>query len=267
MYQIFYIENDEEITSIIDRLRKSTATENFFVVSPRALILQSVVSLKLLKKESFSQKKQIAIIVNDNESKAKIEKAGILALASLKGLDEGDEVKENFTAEIKIKNNNQHNLKNNMAKENKKGRLQKIGTEEFFSEKEKVSEKSFPRKNEIGNMRISEINSIPKRSDSISKKSKTFPRNSIDVQKEKPSFSYIPEKNFEEAAADFGDKKEYSQNAGDISGLRNMDPYKEKLLEGFFRPETKLGSFVPASNRLQGEEIEKISVVSHRMRK
>ena len=86
MYQIFYIDIDEEITSIIDRLRKSKTTENFFVVSPRALLLQSVVSLKLLRKEAEREKKQIAVVVNDQEAKVKIEKSGILALSSLKGL-------------------------------------------------------------------------------------------------------------------------------------------------------------------------------------
>lgn len=267
MYQVFYIENDEEITSIIDRLRKSDATEIFFAVSPRALILQSVVSLKLLKKEASGQKKQIAIVVNDNESKMKIEKAGILALDSLKGMDEGDEIKENFSAEIKIKNNNQRNYKNNMEKESKKGRLQKIGTEEFFNEKENIKGKSLPQKKEIGKMRINEINTVSKSNDSISEKGTVFSKNSLDVQRENPSFSYIPEKNFEEVTPNFGDRKNYIRNPGGVDGSRNMDPYKEKLLEGFFRPETRLDDFNQMSSKISGEKTEKISVVSHKMKK
>ena len=94
MHQIFYIDIDEEITSVIDRLRKSKTTENFFVVSPRSLILQSVVSLKLLKREAAKEKKQIAIVVNDEGARTKIEKAGILVLSSIKGLEDGEEVKE-----------------------------------------------------------------------------------------------------------------------------------------------------------------------------
>ena len=103
MYQIFYIDIDEEITSVIDRLKKSKTTENFFVVSPRSLILQSIVSLKLLKREAAREKKQIAMVVNDKSAGAKIEKAGILVVPSLKEFEGGEEIRENFSLTMDTK--------------------------------------------------------------------------------------------------------------------------------------------------------------------
>ena len=52
MHQTFYIDIDEEISSVIDRLDKSVTTENYFVVPGRAIFLQSIVNLKLLKREA-----------------------------------------------------------------------------------------------------------------------------------------------------------------------------------------------------------------------
>src|SRR3990170_928368 len=77
MHKTLYIDADEEITSIVDRVRKAEAREIILVVPKGALLLQGVVSLKLLKKETDRRKKHLLVITQDKVGKKLIEKAGI----------------------------------------------------------------------------------------------------------------------------------------------------------------------------------------------
>ena len=81
MHKTLYIDIDEEITSIIDRVRKAAAMEIIIVAPKNAMLLQGIVNLKLLKKEADRRKKQLMIITQDKIGKKLIEKAGILAQA------------------------------------------------------------------------------------------------------------------------------------------------------------------------------------------
>lgn len=76
-HKTLYIDVDEEITSIIDRVRKSSASEVIIVAPKQALLLQSLVNLKLLKKEADRREKKIIIVTQDKTGKKLIEKAGI----------------------------------------------------------------------------------------------------------------------------------------------------------------------------------------------
>lgn len=78
MPQIFYIETDEEIISVIGRLRKSPAEENIFVFPKRALVLQSIINLRLFQREAQKLGKKITIVSQDEVGKMLAEKAGIL---------------------------------------------------------------------------------------------------------------------------------------------------------------------------------------------
>ena len=78
MHKTLHIDIDEEITSIIDRVRKAEVREIIVVAPKNAMLLQSIVNLKLLKKEADRRKKQIMIITQDKIGKKLIEKAGIL---------------------------------------------------------------------------------------------------------------------------------------------------------------------------------------------
>lgn len=78
MHKTLHIDIDEEITSIIDRVRKAEVREIIVVAPKNALLLQGIVNLKLLKKEADRRKKQIMIITQDKVGKKLIEKAGIL---------------------------------------------------------------------------------------------------------------------------------------------------------------------------------------------
>ncbi|MCX6809548.1 MAG: baseplate J/gp47 family protein [Candidatus Berkelbacteria bacterium] len=65
MDEILYLEADEEITSVVDKL-KGLETKSVGLVAPKgSTIVQSLVSLKLLKKEAKALGKEIAIITSD----------------------------------------------------------------------------------------------------------------------------------------------------------------------------------------------------------
>jgi hypothetical protein len=72
-----YIDIDDEITSIIDKLRVSDAKVLALVLPKRAAVLQSVVNMKLLKRAADESKKHVVLITSE---------AGLLPLAGMVGL-------------------------------------------------------------------------------------------------------------------------------------------------------------------------------------
>ena len=77
MPQTFYIEADEEIISVIGRLRKSSEEENIFVFPKRALVLQSIVNLRLFQREAQKLGKTIVVVSQDEMGRVLAEKAGV----------------------------------------------------------------------------------------------------------------------------------------------------------------------------------------------
>ena len=133
MHQTFYIDIDEEITSIVDRLRKAKAKEVVIVVPKRALLIQSVVNLKLLKKESESLKKQLIIVTQDKLGKLLVEKTGIAVQQKLDEVESEEIVNvgsgENQRADVGIisKGDGYGNV-------DSKNRLENMGSSEYFDE-------------------------------------------------------------------------------------------------------------------------------------
>lgn len=72
-----YIDIDEEITTIIDRLRHTSGQTIYVVVPQRALLLQSIVNLKLLEREAKKQRKRIILMTKDEEGIVFASRAGI----------------------------------------------------------------------------------------------------------------------------------------------------------------------------------------------
>lgn len=60
-----YLEPDEEITSVVDRLKEIDDEEVAIVVPKRAGILQSIVNLKLLRYQAEQMKKRISLVTTD----------------------------------------------------------------------------------------------------------------------------------------------------------------------------------------------------------
>lgn len=82
MAQTFYIDGDEEIISVVSRVRQSPDLENFLVFPRRALVLQSVVNLKLLDREASKLGKRVIVVTVDEEGRKMAEKAGLLTKIS-----------------------------------------------------------------------------------------------------------------------------------------------------------------------------------------
>ena len=65
MHQTFYIDIDEEITSIAERLRSAEAPEVIMVVPKQAVLIQSIVNLKLLNKEATRLGIKLIMVTQD----------------------------------------------------------------------------------------------------------------------------------------------------------------------------------------------------------
>ena len=98
MHQTFYIDIDEEITMLVERLRNAKAEEVVFVVPKRALLLQGVVNLKILKKEADKLEKEVLLVTQDPVGKILAEKLGLLSFGRLEEVSgeemEGDDEEE-----------------------------------------------------------------------------------------------------------------------------------------------------------------------------
>ncbi len=131
MNQVFYIDIEEEITSVIDRLKKSTANRNYFVVPQRSLVLQSLVNLKLLKREAEKGKKQIIIVTQSPLGSNLAKKAEIEVCSSTDGLEVG-QINNEVKLSIEGEKSGIYENKNVAKNINKKSRLENIGSEKFF---------------------------------------------------------------------------------------------------------------------------------------
>lgn len=65
MSQTLYIETNEEITSIIDRIKNIPGSEVVLVIPKKAAILQSILNLKILKKQLDQLKKTAVVVTSD----------------------------------------------------------------------------------------------------------------------------------------------------------------------------------------------------------
>lgn len=146
MHQTIYVDIDEEITSIIERLRKVSGDEAVVVVPKRALLIQSIVNLRILKKEAENLDLAIMIVTQDKLGKLLIEKAGILVQPKLEDAEEGMEVpagygrKTSSGEEIYSEKEADHE---NSARD----RLVNLGSENYYDEK------TIRSKNAAGNIR------------------------------------------------------------------------------------------------------------------
>ena len=129
MHKTLYIDIDEEITSIIDRVRKSAANEIIVIAPKRALLLQSLVNLKLLKKEVERRKKKLMIVTQDKIGKKLIEKAGILVQGKMDSDLEDYSRETEYQARKKEVAIDDEELTKELAEEELK-----IGSDQYFDE-------------------------------------------------------------------------------------------------------------------------------------
>ncbi|HSX14706.1 MAG TPA: hypothetical protein VLE72_02240 [Candidatus Saccharimonadales bacterium] len=68
MSDVLYLENDEDITSAVEKLKASQAGDVSIVVPKRSTLLQSMINLKLLKKAADESKKELVLVTTDRLS-------------------------------------------------------------------------------------------------------------------------------------------------------------------------------------------------------
>lgn len=84
MDEIIYLESDEEITSVIDKLKQSKSLKVALVVPREATILQSVVNLKLLAKEATNLGKEISLVTSDKIGRNLASQIGLVVYDSIR---------------------------------------------------------------------------------------------------------------------------------------------------------------------------------------
>lgn len=135
--QIHYIDTDEEITSIVDRLRKSKSAENYFVVPQRSMVFQSLVNLRLLDLEAKKNRKKAALVTQNNLIGSLAKKAGIETRLSADGLDARKEERRlaaTTVTEEESKSKERVDISRLITREvDKEKRLASLGTEDYFT--------------------------------------------------------------------------------------------------------------------------------------
>ncbi len=97
--KLLYVEADEEITDLVDRLRDLSSEEAVtFVVPERARSLQSPMSFRLLKRYADTYGKHVNVISGEPRLQALSLEAGFSAFPSLAAYDAGAEVHRPSTA-------------------------------------------------------------------------------------------------------------------------------------------------------------------------
>ncbi|MBU2025447.1 hypothetical protein KJ912_01785 [Patescibacteria group bacterium] len=72
-----YIEENEEITSIVERIKKTPANEIALVVPRRSFLSQGIVNLKILKSQSQKMGKKLMLVTRDTLCRTLAEKIGL----------------------------------------------------------------------------------------------------------------------------------------------------------------------------------------------
>ncbi len=115
-HQTIYLEADEQVAFIIDRLRESEAREITLVIPKKAVFFQSIVNLKLLKEQAEKLRKNIAVVTTDEIGKSMAVKAG---LAVHRRLEPPEELLEERQIE-KVDNTDEKNKEENFNEDKRK---------------------------------------------------------------------------------------------------------------------------------------------------
>ncbi len=92
-----YLEPDEEITSVVDRLRELDDDDVAIIAPKRAALLQSIVNLKLLRYQAEQQGKRISIVTSDKTGRNLASAVGLTVHQKLP--EGGQAVKESAVKE------------------------------------------------------------------------------------------------------------------------------------------------------------------------
>lgn len=85
---VVYVDIDDELTAVFDKIKKTNITDIYLVVPKRALLFQSSVNLNILKKKAQEIKKTIALVTHDHNG---IHLAQQAKIAVYKEIDEDEQ--------------------------------------------------------------------------------------------------------------------------------------------------------------------------------
>ncbi|MEK9132519.1 MAG: hypothetical protein AAB606_02320 [Patescibacteria group bacterium] len=83
--KVIYIEIDDEITNVFDRLRHVRGKRIALVIPRRAVLFQSIVNLRILKKKILELEKEVTIVTTDMIGIQLAQKVGIPAIEKIFG--------------------------------------------------------------------------------------------------------------------------------------------------------------------------------------
>lgn len=81
MYKELYLEADEEVTSVIEKIKKAKQDAVAVILPRNAILGQSVINLKLLYKEAAAAEKQVVIITPDKTTQSLAERVGFVVMS------------------------------------------------------------------------------------------------------------------------------------------------------------------------------------------
>lgn len=236
MHQTFYIDIDEEITSIVDRLRKSVAKDVIVVVPKRAILIQSIVNLKLLKKESESLNKKLVLVTQDKFGKMLIEKTGIAVEQRLENI-EGEEIEEKVSKNVeKIKVDHDVPVLDKKDLQARK-RLDEIGSDEYYKVREldvPLEQDEYIREKKTSEERIINKELVVDMGDDLKKQKSSFSKSSARKSLAVP-MDMIRNMEIVEGAAD---KSEENNNVSDHgASIASQRMFKQKRASGLVAKE------------------------------
>lgn len=79
--EILYLEIDDEITSVAEKVRATESVDVIVVVPKNAILLQSIVNLKLLAKSASKIHKRLAVVTADKSARNIVFRAGLPLMA------------------------------------------------------------------------------------------------------------------------------------------------------------------------------------------
>ncbi len=95
--KVIYVEIDDEITSVFDKIAKLKFKSIYLVVPQRAVLFQSAINLKILKRKAEDLEKKIFIITNDSNGLNLCQRVGIEVFDKLEGQEHPSLVSGKFS--------------------------------------------------------------------------------------------------------------------------------------------------------------------------
>jgi len=98
--KVVYIEIDDEVTTVYDRIKPLKMKNIYLVVPKRAMLFQSIVNLKILKRKGEDLEKNIYIITNDQNGTHLARKIGLTVYDKLEGHEHPSLVSGRFAEDM-----------------------------------------------------------------------------------------------------------------------------------------------------------------------